>query len=420
MRDELQLTASSDIHLTIPASHPDTAFQPFQHLPIPVLKHILSFSSGVDLARFFSVSQDFRQCIQDRGLWEHLVDVERHQLRPLVYLAHVDEFEALRQQNPRGFYYKMQGLLADDRKAARDQEAFRKQLQDLEVVQNRYHDYYAIFQRLVVSSVLPALLLLFIVLLALHLDGRSSISMIDAFAPLYALLGFLFCAIVLTCWALNQNERLDLCFRAMDDDYGLIPFTIQHILPNSVFGWLFSFAVLSSLALFIIFLSLKLGEVVMWSWSAVYAPLFVTAVTMVFFPLIDRRGFGRATKWTKTLSVVIPLTIFVVLLCIKLDGNVAIPIEVLLIPLWIMDATVLAFSVGLCVEGVRTQTPPETITGILAVILIVPWVIFKVLLVLHTHQMYVLGPITLLAPLIAWFALLCVLFSALGVVCFYN
>eukprot|EP00455_Lapot_gusevi_P002113 TRINITY_DN10816_c0_g1_i2.p1 TRINITY_DN10816_c0_g1~~TRINITY_DN10816_c0_g1_i2.p1 ORF type:complete len:104 (-),score=13.76 TRINITY_DN10816_c0_g1_i2:35-346(-) len=103
-----------------------------------------------------------------------------------------------------------------------------------------------------------------------------------------------------------------------------------------------------------------------------------------------------------------------------MDGNISIPIEQLLIPLWILDGLVVIVALVLCVTGYRHSSRSLVIGGLSTLLGLVPWVVFEVLLVLQTYQMYAITPMMLLTPLIVWFALLFVLFSGLGCVCWYN
>eukprot|EP00455_Lapot_gusevi_P049251 TRINITY_DN6957_c0_g1_i3.p1 TRINITY_DN6957_c0_g1~~TRINITY_DN6957_c0_g1_i3.p1 ORF type:complete len:397 (-),score=42.75 TRINITY_DN6957_c0_g1_i3:15-1205(-) len=393
---------ADEVRLSIPLL--DRQKGGFAAFPDEVLQNILLFLPTKDIVKSSRVAQDFKRVVGHQDVWAELLKRD---------WGVVEGQEAMRQ--PKEGYMKLVGKIKEaehleelKRLEEEEQERINRQSERVRVV-------YKVWHRLVMSIVPAILLLLFVILLARRLDNLDSTSYVEVFSPLIALFSLLlFTIICYTCMRLQGGEGI---FRsAHHDDVGLVPFTHQRILRRKVFSRFVAISIVACILAGLVCLSLKLSGSNM-SWAVTFIPVWLLAVLFCFAPC----ALDEAAVGVLSYAAIPPLWLVAMLVTLKFDNGRHIPIEQLLIPLWIMDGIGVSLCLIFGLYGLyRREYEIVFVASVVLLLFLSPWVIFELLLALRVNQIYVTSYLVMFTPLFIWFSFVCCLFTFFAHLCWEH
>lgn len=191
-----------------------------------------------------------------------------------------------------------------------------------------------------------------------------------AFIPLFLIIAILLCDIIINfvAWLVStlHIESSVLSQQWENMGFTFVKFTYEELYQDRTRSFFWLFATMTCLFCFVLFLGLRVDQLIRWSWIYIFLPLWI-ALIIVFRSV-------PVSKWSAEASVVykvilymfgIPFALFTVLLTVKLQWYHQLQLVIVFCPLWLMDILLTIFVLGPTVTEFIRQSVLRNIRGIL-------------------------------------------------------
>jgi len=248
-----------------------------------------------------------------------------------------------------------------------------------------------------------------LIFISLKLDSRVNWSVWAVLGPLWIFSLIFFVASVSGCVLYHFRVDADSLFHGMFDRLrGIVWFFLDKVFDSNRRA-IASGAVLAVLIfIFVILIAIKLTCGKMIPWSAVFIPLWLVFIITSATPCLRWAAFAKncVTYFSCMIFVWLPLLAFFSLLDSKLSGA-RMFMEVVFVPLWLMNFLILAGSLApLIYQVVRwcvnREHIDEAAIGFCGLVccLITPMITFEILVCLCDHRVPHVSPGEVLIPIL--------------------
>ena len=353
----------------------------WHRLPFELHSHIATFLDVRHLILLSQTNSMNRTICNRKDLWTPLCQQPRSDYRGLGIVN--NELNGLTPSQGKAFFVARHQLALKrrlDRIAEWERERRRARIARHGCVWDTFTDPCLYF-------LATAAMTLFVIFLVYQLQKAQAVDFFT-FWPILFLIGlFIVCSVFLCAlkWT-NRYYYLPHSFYSDSESplKGLIELLGDGVYKRAHASWCLA---MIGIALFFIFLILRITDHIGWPWPAVFAPLFLTFLLGCCAPcfrwLPEEDYDSEFCFGFIQLFVAIPLLTFVILLCVRLSDPSTMGLTFVFIPLFLFDAGLF----GLCVYLTYSNSWSEGLWYFLTwFCLDGPLLVFKILLALRVDR----------------------------------